>query len=60
MIDDASFSFKCHYGASFTTATHHRITSSTENLYSARATSIKKTKFNHFPLCEERDRLETA
>lgn len=56
MINDASFSFKCHYGASFTTA----ITSSTANLYSVQAASVQKRKFNHFPLSGEGDRLETT
>lgn len=40
MINDASSSFKCHYGASFSGA----ITSSAANLYSVRDAGVKEEK----------------
>lgn len=54
MINDASFSFKCHYGASFTTD----ITPSTANLY--QAACVKKRKFSHLSLSSLGDRVETT
>lgn len=55
MINDASFSFKCHYGASFTTD----ITPSTTNLYPVQAACVKKRTFSHLSL-SSLDRLETT